>query len=150
MWIFRPSKWRERKVAKSEIKQAGNLINKWGEELAKLNPADIRADRIKSEMNRLRGLYNSRIIRLQENNIELLYFLLGVLFIGIIFSFFAKPKFNISITVSAIIGLSIATSGIILMVLRHFLTKNEREAKVRRDNEEANYFRHLISEGKKE
>ena len=144
MWFLRLKNWKERKVAKEEIKKAAELMDKWGDELIKLDPSNIKSDRIKAEINRLRGIYNTRTIRLQEDKINTFYFISGILFLGLIFSFFAKPKFNISITLSIIIGLSITLGGVIILFLRHFLTHRDRKAKRELDQAQAAHFRKLV------
>ena len=148
MWSLFKKKLEERKIAKEEIKKVASLMDKYAEELVSLNPSNIKADRIKVEINRLRGIYNTRFLRLLEDQIIILWVVISILFLGLTFSFFTKPKFEIGITLSLTIGFSIAISALLIIIVRHIITKEDSEAKRKRDEAEADYFKHLIKKGK--
>ena len=134
-------KWLEKKKeAKQKIKKAYEKITDLYKELKKWEPSHIVSDRIKSEINRIKISSNDNQIYLLSQKIYFMYFIISVLSLIFILSLLTKPKIIITLNV-VVTGISIIFIGtIITILLKHFLSKEDRKAKRKKDLAEAEYF----------
>jgi len=134
---------RNRKEATKSVLEDTRKIADLYKELTKYDPTHIASDRIKTEINRLTINSHAITIDLLLNRIVLIYILLGILFGTLILSFFVKPKINLEFTLSiAVIGtLAISLGTIMTIILKHFLSKEDREVKRKRDLAEIDWLK---------
>ena len=129
---------------KEDIKKIDKRIKEWYQELEKYTPADIVSDRIKSEINRLRNLRNEKEISIVSSKINSFYYISLILFLFFISSFFIKPKIIITFNILLTSAIIIFLLTICPIWLKHFLSKEDREAKRKRDLAETEYLQNQI------
>ncbi len=138
-------KWlKKKKEAQKEIKKEDENLSKLYKELENYSPADIVSDRIKSIINKIQTNINGKKIYLLEGKIHIIYFIFFILGGGIIFSLFMTPKIIITINVVITSVIIIFIGTLITILLKHKLSKLDREAKRKSELAQAKYFESLV------
>jgi len=137
---------KKRKQIKKDVETTNKEITQLYKELEKYSPSHIVADRIKSEINRLRNLTNDSRITLLSGRIFWMYILIGILLIVLVTSFFVKPQIQVNLTVTVVFAgvFIISLVTITTILLRHWLTGDDRRAKRERDIAEAEFLKSQI------